>query len=46
MKIRIVTLIVAIVISKGKAQEEGDKENEGAWGKQYILCICLWALMV
>ena len=39
--IHIVTLIIAIVIFEGKAQEEGEKEKEGAWGKEYILCISM-----
>ena len=39
--IHIVTLIIAIVIFEGKAQEEGEKEKEGAWGKEYILRISM-----
>ena len=40
--IYIVTSIVAVVLSKTKAQKIGEEENEGAWGNEYILAMYLW----
>ena len=42
--IRIAALIVAIGILKTDAQIVREEENEGAWGKKYILCMYLWAI--